>query len=324
MTRLFRFALTAIAALALCRSTALAVDGPVVILLSAFPTEQAVLLAAASPVREADVFNGRRFFWGKIEGKNVLMGLTGIGLVNARATTQAALDYCAQNSIDVGAIVFSGVAGAGPDINIGDVMIPDRWSLGMNTYPVDGNMYLVAQGLVDHVTLDPCLPIEDLTCTGQRLGDTPICITGGDKIRAGGLGFSSDPYGPNAVPCLSSAGELVGCEACGAPLNTSPDVAKFVQDAIPFLNPLFFLGLISSFSGASPTDAVVVDMETAAVAALAANNAIPFLAFRAISDGGGDPLMLPGFPIQFFVYQQLAADNAAAAVLHFFKDWPGP
>jgi len=37
-----------------------------------------------------------------------------------------------------------------------------------------------------------------------------------------------------------------------------------------------------------------------------------------VSDGGGDPLGLPGFPVQFFYYRQLAADNAAlvtAAVL---------
>jgi hypothetical protein len=31
--------------------------------------------------------------------------------------------------------------------------------------------------------------------------------------------------------------------------------------------------------------------------------------------------MLPGFPAQFFVYKQLAADNAAATALAFLGVW---
>ena len=31
--------------------------------------------------------------------------------------------------------------------------------------------------------------------------------------------------------------------------------------------------------------------------------------------------MLPGFPSQFFVYKQLAADNAAAVTLAFVDAW---
>src|SRR5437763_15295626 len=78
-----------------------------VLILSAFPTEQAVLLEAAKPVTEVGVFNGRRFFSGTIAGKSVVMGLTGIGMVNADATTRAVL-HC----MPVGGIIFSGVAGA--------------------------------------------------------------------------------------------------------------------------------------------------------------------------------------------------------------------
>ncbi|HJQ85118.1 MAG TPA: hypothetical protein VKA21_13625 [Candidatus Binatia bacterium] len=37
-----------------------------------------------------------------------------------------------------------------------------------------------------------------------------------------------------------------------------------------------------------------------------------------MSDGRGDPLVLPPIPyLQFAVYQQLAADNAAAVTLAF-------
>jgi hypothetical protein len=43
-----------------------------------------------------------------------------------------------------------------------------------------------------------------------------------------------------------------------------------------------------------------------------------------VSDGGGDPIFasaLIGFPVQFLVYQQLAADNAAAVAQAFLARW---
>jgi nucleoside phosphorylase len=294
-----------------------------VLILSAFPTEQAVLLEAAKPVTEVGVFNGRRFFSGTIAGKSVVLGLTGIGMVNADTTTRAVLDI-----IPVGAIIFSGVAGASH--NIGDVMIPHDWTDGTDTYPVDSGMYSIAAGLVCRVTLDPCLPVEDVTCTGQRPPlRTPICIANGapPQIHVGGLGASSDPFGGRAVPCLSSAGNLLGCEACGAPLNTSPGVAEFISGAAPFADPNFYLALFQSFApGPGNDQIVVVDEETAAVARIAKGRTIPFIAFRALSDSsaadrGGDPLMLPGFPVTFFFYAQLAADNAAAVALEFLARW---
>ena len=63
------------------------------------------------------------------------------------------------------------------------------------------------------------------------------------------------------------------------------------------------------------------DEETAAAALSARAHGVPFLGIRAVSDGGGDPLHLPGFPAQFFVYRQLAADNAAAVTMAFLRRW---
>jgi nucleoside phosphorylase len=85
-------------------------------------------------------------------------------------------------------------------------------------------------------------------------------------------------------------------------------------------DPGFFLGI---FAPAPPSsyEYVAGDEETAAAGQIAKDHATPFIAFRAISDGPGDPLMLPGFPAQFFVYKQLAADNAAAMTLAFVGAW---
>ena len=118
-----------------------------VLILSAYRPEQAVLLAAAGvdgPEDQVGVFNGRRFFAGRIGAHDVILGLTGIGIVDAHNTTAAALQYFFDHGIIAKAIVFSGVAG-GP--NIGDVVVPDRWTDGVGTWSVNECMFAVVEGL---------------------------------------------------------------------------------------------------------------------------------------------------------------------------------
>jgi len=85
-------------------------------------------------------------------------------------------------------------------------------------------------------------------------------------------------------------------------------------------DPGFFEALITPAPPSNHTY-VAGDEETAAAGSVAQGNNTPFIAFRAISDGTPDPLMLPGFPAQFVVYKQLAADNAAAMTLAFVSAW---
>ncbi|VBA41032.1 hypothetical protein LAUMK13_03359 [Mycobacterium innocens] len=40
-----------------------------------------------------------------------------------------------------------------------------------------------------------------------------------------------------------------------------------------------------------------------------------------MSDGPGDPLNLPGFPFQFLLYKQIAAENAALVAQAFLQNW---
>jgi len=299
-----------------------------VLILSAYSPEGAVLLKEAGvdgPEDQVGVFNGRRFFAGRIGSHDVVLGLTGIGLVDAHNTTAAALAWFRDHGITPKAIVFSGVAG-GP--NIGDVVAPQRWTDGEAQYPVDACMFSVAQGLTD-VTLNPFLPVEDVACTGRETEPptTPIRTETDPQVIVGGLGSSADPFGGRAVPCVGPPGpSLLGCEACGAPINTSPDPVGTVEGVVPFLDPTFYTDLLTYFSspGSGGETPVVGDMETAAVAKLAAQNHIPFLAFRAVSDGGGDPLIasaILGFPVQFLIYQQLAADNAGSVAIEFLDRW---
>jgi adenosylhomocysteine nucleosidase len=67
-------------------------------------------------------------------------------------------------------------------------------------------------------------------------------------------------------------------------------------------------------------EAQVLDMESAAVAAVAYANGVPFIAFRSLSDlaGGGEGAN------EMRTFMQLAADNSAAVVQRFLALWTPP
>src|SRR5437867_5317618 len=89
---------------------------PRILVLSAFPYEQHALRQAVEVTERLDVL-ARSVLAGRLCGQRVLMRVTGIGLVNARTTTEAMLAR-----FDVSAIVFSGVAGS--RLRIGEVAVP--------------------------------------------------------------------------------------------------------------------------------------------------------------------------------------------------------
>ncbi|PSB48786.1 phosphorylase [Cyanosarcina cf. burmensis CCALA 770] len=86
--------------------------------------------------------NGHRFSKGKLRGKNVVVVLTNISIVNATMVTQLTLD-----KFNVSKVIFSGIAGGvgGVGANdddpntpnetpIGSVTIPKRWAFPQETY----------------------------------------------------------------------------------------------------------------------------------------------------------------------------------------------
>ena len=89
---------------------------------SAFPPELSILKADLQD-RAVHSVNGVEFVTGRLEGRDVVLFLSGISVVNAAMTVQLALDR-----FHVQSIVFSGIAGGvDPGLRIGDVVIADRW-----------------------------------------------------------------------------------------------------------------------------------------------------------------------------------------------------
>lgn len=258
---------------------------PFLAVLAAFPAELAALLDRAA-IEETVVVEGRRFRLGTLGGVRVVLGMTGIGLVNAADTTRAVLARFA-----VSGVVVSGVAGA-PQ-RIADVTVPAAWELN------DGSRYtadpawlaLAEQVAASQPELDRCTVVP---ATGE-----PVCLPFAPALVIGGVGRSDDPFLGRAFPCQASGDDVFGCDV------PSSDAARTAPlDQGPLAGPHEY-------------EPAAVDMETAAIARVAAQAGLPYIAFRAVSDGAEDPLNLPGFPAQFFAYYRLAASNAAEATLRF-------
>jgi nucleoside phosphorylase len=294
---------------------------PRLLVLSAFPAEIGPALAATK-VSKTVVIDGRAFFLGTLKGNNVVLALTGIGLKNADHTTRVAFANFGCGANGFSGIVFSGVSGG--HTYIGDVTIPARWTIddGKTWFPADPNMLRVATSASKNATLEQTAPLGDCACLGLVDPDAAPLIKMPHKrqILIGGKGRSSDPFIGNAFPCIPGSGDVFGCQPCKSPRFAASDIPRFVQGAAPFLTPTFFTNYFKNPS-TTPPGYDADDMETAAVARVAAEKHVPFIAFRSLSDGLGDPLHLPGFPFQFFVYRQISADNAGAVELAFLAAW---
>jgi adenosylhomocysteine nucleosidase len=249
---------------------------PYVAVLSAFPAELAPLVAATEvdSTVEAD---GRQYYTGNLDGVSVVLGLTGIGMVNAENAAEHVLA-----TFDVAGLVVTGVAGS--HHRIGDVVVPSKWAERgrPRSYRVNRALSALAQRGATALAepLEQCTPIPPTDPDGGV-----VCLPFEPAVFFDERGLSGDSFGGVAVPCTPGGGEILGCEL--------PAPEALTTGAVP---------------RARIPD--VEDMETAAVARVARDNRVPFLAVRAVSDGAGDPLGDRGFPAQFFDYYRLAARNA--------------
>jgi nucleoside phosphorylase len=290
-----------------------------VLILGAMPLEVNPLIAQGEfDPADTVVSDGRTFYVGTLGGQDVAVAMTGIGLVNAEQTTTAAFEGF---ECSFKAALFSGVAGS--TANIGDVMIPRSWTLdgGKTFRDVDKKLYMTARKLngPDKVELSQDVPVGDAACLCPGVdAATPVHMPVKLQVHVGGKGTSADTFGDKALPCIPGGGDVEGCKPCLAPGDTPADAAAFAANAPGFADPAF-LGAITQPPDATTDTYASQDEETAQVVEVAAKFHVPFLGIRAVSDGQNDPLHLPGFPVQFFVYRQLAGNNAAAVTIAFLQ-----
>ena len=269
-------------------------ETPRTAVISAFPPEMAVLRAELEGPAARSV-NGVEFVTGRLAGRDVVLFLSGISMVNAAMTAQLALDR-----FHIDRIVFSGIAGGvDPGLNIGDVVVADRWGQYLESvfarkagdgwekppffdYPYANFGMMFPRSVtvaraggappetrfwfpVDEALLDRARRAA-ARVTLDRCSDENRCLSHAPKVVVGGPGVSGGAFIDNA---------------------------GFREYAF------------GTFG------ARVLDMESAAVAHVAWANEVPFIAVRSLSDLAGGS----GQANRIELFFRLAAGNAARVVM---------
>ena len=295
------------------------------LILSAFPAEADAILARTTlDPNPTVVVDGHRFYLGTLGGEEVIVGMTGIGMVNATETTEAALDYFTPESgVSIGAVVFSGVAGGSGRTEIGDVAVPAQWTSdgGETWHAVDADMLAAASTLdVDLLSTDS---IGDPACSCGLFSRVRVDLEREPQLFVGGDGSSDDNNNGTAFPTIPLGGAIFGTQPCAAPDRSPLFTGNFFQAVGPFLAH----GLLSNITGLF-TDTSRWPWTRSTWKPLRRNRSPMRTASRssasaACPTGQVDPLNLPGYPFTFVVYKQIAADNAAIVTEAFLENWDG-
>ena len=266
--------------------------------ISAFGPEWKALQTALRDRRDY-VANGVTFATGTIEGRPVVLFLSGISMVNAAMTTQLVLDRFA-----IDEIVFSGIAGGvNPDLSIGDVIVPDRWSEYLEA--------VFAREGTDGAYKLPGFAETRLANFGMMFPQ-PVQIANGGSDPEKRTWFQVDARFLVIARATAGAVTLKDCTAESKCLTHKPKIVVGGQGVSgqAFVDNKKFREYVRNTFNAD-----VLDMESAAVAHVAYANKVPFIAFRSLSDlAGGEE-----HENEIETFAQLASDNSASVVKEFLK-----
>ena len=298
-------------------------------ILAAFGQEADLLIAQMQEPGELRI-NGNRFMLGKLEGAPVALVLSGISLPNAVMVTQLMLDH-----FRISHILFSGVAGGlNPQHKIGDVLVPQNWTLQQETY----------YG-ADRALPQPCgATAGDISCLGLELADMRTPYDDGQFLRkinvVNGANYRQVALRDSVSGAPIAQGEMrTDYPADAAMLAVAraalPAVASSLEAICPPSQACSTPAVVIGARGLSGSSFVAnaryreylhrnlgadsVDMETAGVAHVAYANQVPFIGFRSLSDLAGSDHQ-PEMVGQFFS-SGIAQRNAARVTLGFLKAW---
>ena len=276
-------------------------ETPRTAVISAFAPELAILEGQLEGAAEQSV-NGIAFATGTLEGQDVVLFLSGISVVYAAMTVQLALDHFA-----IERILFSGIAGGvDPGLNIGDVVIADRWGQYLEMLfarEVEGGWATMPFFEHPYANFGMMFPrAVTVLRAGAAQPETRFWFPVDDALLAGARGAVADVTLARCTTdesCLEETSRIV----VGGPGVSG---GAFIDNAA------FRTWAFETFG------ARVLDMESAAVAHVAYANDVPFLAVRSLSDlaGGGAGAN------QVEVFLGLAAGNAAAVVKALLRALP--
>ncbi|HEX2998018.1 MAG TPA: 5'-methylthioadenosine/S-adenosylhomocysteine nucleosidase [Anaerolineales bacterium] len=279
-------------------------SSPRLAVMSAFEEELTQLRSKAN-ITDKYVINGRTYYVGELAGKDVVLVLSGVSMVNAAMTAQTVLDH-----FEVSGIVFSGIAGGvNPDLKIGDVVVPAQWG----EYQEQTFARETADGW------DAGEPTTDFKNYGMMFPQSVSLVRKGQNPDSEEQLFWL-PVSQNMLEAAKESAEQVQLSDCTALKLCLDHKPKVVVGGNGVSGPTFVDNADYREWVWKTFQADALDMESAAVAHVAYVNDVPFIAFRSLSDlaGGG-----PG-ENEISTFFQLAADNSANVVIAFLERLPAP
>uniref|UniRef100_A0A0D9WE30 Nucleoside phosphorylase domain-containing protein n=1 Tax=Leersia perrieri TaxID=77586 RepID=A0A0D9WE30_9ORYZ len=256
--------------------------------------------------------------------KKVIIVMTGLGMLNSGVTTQLLLTL-----FDVEGIVHFGIAGnADPNLHIGDVTIPRYWAhtglWNWQRYGAGPENELALESNGDYTRKYGALNFSDYTvlAAGEKSGNLLNSVwyqpeevfptNGTPESRRHAFWVPVDDRYYRLSKNLESI-TLERCVNATTCLARRPAVARVERgcSASAFVDNAAYRGFLRSRLGVT-----AIDMETAAVALVAAQQGAPFIAVRSLSDlaGGGS-----AESNEAGVFAALAARNAVAVAVEFIK-----
>lgn len=275
-------------------------ETPRIAVMSAFAPEWVALQEALSD-RADHTLNGITFATGSIEGKPVVLFLTGVSMVNAAMTSQLAIDH-----FNIESIVFSGIAGGvDPSRHIGDVIVPAQWGQYLD---------VILAREVDGDFVPPPFLEAPYPNFGMIFPQNVTVAKDGAELE-NRFWFPVDAELLAVAETVARELDLLDCVPDNQCLKHDPGVfvgGNGVSGAAFVDNAAFREYAFETF------EAQVLDMESAAVAHVAYANDLPFIAFRSLSDlaGGGEGAN------EMDTFMGLASANSAAVVKAFLAALP--
>lgn len=236
------------------------------------------LLTEKMTIEKTEKILGRTVQIGQLADEKVVLAESGIGMTNAAMTTQKLID-----TFHPKAIIFSGIAGAvDTSIRIGDITVCRVWS--EHDYGYIGKDSFLVESIK---AFDPaCDSIAEIS---YYTVDSALYTVAG-KLSTTDMEFA----------------------------RIGDRMPKLVVGGAGASGNMFIDNIDKRLWLSSRFHALVVDMESAAVAQVGTVNGVPFIIFRSASDlaGGSGSSTATNEIDQFF---RVAADNAAKVVLSYLE-----
>ncbi len=234
------------------------------------------LLAEKMDISQRHTILGRSVLSGRLSGKNIVLAESGIGMTNAAMTTQKLIDR-----FEPKAVIFTGIAGAVDSVvRIGDIIICEKW---------------ITHDYVYHGADGP---------QPKRIG---VYSPSADSLIR--ISFS-----PVDSSLFSRAAKISGEQLVFQ--RVGERIPAVLAGGVGVSGNAFIDNFDKRIWLKETYNALITDMETAAVAQVCMVNDVPFIAFRSASDlaGGSGSESARQQLDRFF---EVAAANLSTFVMRF-------